>query len=95
MPFLLPLLYQIGLGYTPVQSGLLIMPQPLAAMCLKMLMPRILNRFGYRRVLIFNTAAMGLVIMSFMSVGPGTPAAAIVAHGDSYSALSRRCSTRA
>ena len=41
MPFLLPLLYQIGLGYTPVQSGLLIAPQPLAAMSLKMLMPRI------------------------------------------------------
>jgi EmrB/QacA subfamily drug resistance transporter len=81
MPFLLPLLYQIGLGYTPVQSGLLIMPQPLAAMGLKILMPRILNRFGYRQVLIVNTAAMGLVIMAFMLVAPGTPAAAIVAMG--------------
>jgi EmrB/QacA subfamily drug resistance transporter len=28
MPFLLPLLYQIGLGYTPVRSGLLIAPSP-------------------------------------------------------------------
>ena len=27
VPFLLPLLYQVGLGFTPVQSGLLIMPQ--------------------------------------------------------------------
>src|SRR6266700_6232445 len=33
-PFLLPLLYQVGLGFTPVQSGLLIMPQSLAAMSL-------------------------------------------------------------
>jgi len=40
MPFLLPLLYQVGLGYTPVQSGLLIMPQFLAAISLK---------FTYRR----------------------------------------------
>ncbi len=35
VPFLLPLLYQVGLGYTAVQSGLLIMPQAVASMCLK------------------------------------------------------------
>ncbi len=46
MPFLLPLLYQVGLGYTPVQSGFLIMPQALAAMTLKMSMPLVLTRFG-------------------------------------------------
>jgi EmrB/QacA subfamily drug resistance transporter len=78
MPFLLPLLYQIGLGYTPVQSGLLIMPQPLAAMSLKMLMPHILSRFGYRQVLIVNTVVMGAVIMLFMTVSPGSPVAQIV-----------------
>lgn len=78
IPFLLPLLYQIGLGYTPVQSGLLIMPQPLAAMGLKFLMPRILNRFGYRRVLVINTVAIGLVIILFMTIRAGTPVAAIV-----------------
>jgi hypothetical protein len=27
VPFLLPLLYQVGLGFTPIQSGLLIMPK--------------------------------------------------------------------
>ncbi len=81
MPFLLPLLYQIGLGYTPVQSGLLIVPQPLAAMSLKMLMPRILARFGYRRVLLANTLAIGSVIVLFMTVAPGSPAAQIVAIG--------------
>ena len=78
MPFLLPLLYQIGLGFTPVQSGLLIMPKPIAAMSLKMLMPRILNRFGYRKVLVSNTAAMGATIILFMTVVPGTPVALIV-----------------
>jgi EmrB/QacA subfamily drug resistance transporter len=81
MPFLLPLLYQIGLGYTPVQSGLLIMPQPLAAMSLKMLMPRILTRFGYRNVLLCNTVAIGVITILFMTVSPGIPAAAIVAMG--------------
>jgi EmrB/QacA subfamily drug resistance transporter len=79
MPFLLPLLYQIGLGFSPVQSGLMIMPQPLAAMGLKMLMPRILTKFGYRRVLMANTLAIGVLILAFMAVGPGTPVIAIVA----------------
>ena len=32
VPFLFPLLYQVGLGYTPIQSGLLMMPQAIAAM---------------------------------------------------------------
>ncbi|HEY5226981.1 MAG TPA: DHA2 family efflux MFS transporter permease subunit [Opitutaceae bacterium] len=79
LPFILPLLYQIGLGFTPVQSGMLIMPQPLAAMSLKVFMPRILARFGYRRVLLFNTVSIGAVIMLFMGVGAATPVAYIVA----------------
>jgi EmrB/QacA subfamily drug resistance transporter len=78
MPFLLPLLYQIGLGYTPVQSGLLIAPQPLAAMSLKFFMPGILARFGYRRVLLTNTIAIGLLIMLFMTLVKGIPVVLIV-----------------
>ncbi len=77
-PFLLPLLYQLGLGYSPIQSGLLIMPQPLAAMSLKMLMPRILSRFGYRTVLLVNTVAIGTVIILFMTVSAGSPVIQIV-----------------
>ena len=59
VPFLLPLLYQMGLGFTPIQSGLLIMPQAMAAMSTKFLMPRILTRVGYRGVLISNTVILG------------------------------------
>jgi EmrB/QacA subfamily drug resistance transporter len=73
MPFLLPLLYQVGLGYTPVQSGFLIMPQALAAMSLKMAMPLVLTRFGYRRVLIYNTVIIGVILVLFATIGPGTP----------------------
>jgi EmrB/QacA subfamily drug resistance transporter len=78
MPFLLPLLYQVGLGYTPVQSGFLIMPQALAAMSLKMSMPLVLTRFGYRRVLIYNTVIIGLILILFSTIGPGTPVWLIV-----------------
>jgi MFS family permease len=78
IPFLLPLLYQVGLGFTPIQSGLLIMPQAFAAMSLKLTMPLILKRFGYRRVLISNTILLGLMIMLFATINLDTPAWLIV-----------------
>ena len=81
MPFLLPLLYQVGLGYTPVQAALLIIPQPLAAMSLKMTVPAILQRFGYRRVLLWNTMCMGALIALFSLIGPATPVWQILLQG--------------
>jgi len=79
IPFLFPLLYQVGLGYTPIQSGLLMMPQAFAAMSLKMTMPRILAQFGYRSVLVGNTVMLGLLIMLFATIGSATPVWLIVA----------------
>jgi EmrB/QacA subfamily drug resistance transporter len=73
VPFLLPLLYQIGLGLTPIQSGLLIMPQALAAMSTKFLMRRVLTRVGYRSVLISNTVMLGLLLLLFATIGLHTP----------------------
>jgi len=73
VPFLFPLLYQVGLDYTPVQSGLLLMPQALAAIGLKVLTPRILARLGYRTVLVTNTVMLGLLIGLFASIGAATP----------------------
>jgi EmrB/QacA subfamily drug resistance transporter len=74
LPFLLPLLYQVGLGYTAIQSGLMIMPQALAAMSLKLTLSRILKKFGYRRVLISNTVMLGVMLMLFSTIDVGTPA---------------------
>src|ERR1035438_8546401 len=79
IPFILPLLYQVGLGLSPIQSGLLMMPQAIAAMSLKMTMPRILARFGYRAVLISNTVILGLLIALFSTIGRATPVWIIVA----------------
>jgi EmrB/QacA subfamily drug resistance transporter len=79
IPFLLPLLYQVGLGFTPIQSGLLIMPQAFAAMSLKLTMPLILKKFGYRRVLIANTILLGMLIFLFSTIDVTTPAWVIVA----------------
>ncbi len=79
MPFLLPLLYQVGLGYTPIQSGLLILPQSLSALLLKLSIPHILSRFGFHAVLLLNTIVLGGLIMLFVTVQPGVPVVVIVA----------------
>jgi Major Facilitator Superfamily len=73
VPFLLPLLYQVGLGYTPVQAALFIIPQPIAAMSLKISLPYILAKLGYRRLLLINSTAMGSLIILFATIGPTTP----------------------
>jgi EmrB/QacA subfamily drug resistance transporter len=88
MPFLLPLLYQVGLGFSPVQSGLLIMPQSIAAMSLKMTMPKILTRFGYRQVLLTNTVLLGATMALFATIGPRTLIASIVLQAFAFGFLS-------
>jgi EmrB/QacA subfamily drug resistance transporter len=87
VPFLLPLLYQVGLGYTPIQSGLLIVPQAMAALCTKFVLPRILGRLGYRMVLISNTVIIGMILMLFATIGRGTPAWLIVVQAACFGAF--------
>ena len=81
LPFLLPLLYQLGLKLAPWQSGLLMMPTAAAAMGMKLIAPKVLARFGYRQVLMFNTICIGLTIGLFSLVGPSTPWYAIAGIG--------------
>ena len=73
VPFLLPLLYQTGLGYTAIQSGLLIMPQAFGAMCIKAVMRRLLALIGYRGVLVSNTVIIGVLLGLFTTIKQGTP----------------------
>jgi len=78
LPFLLPLLYQLGLGLPAWQSGLLMMPSAAAAMGMKLIAPKVLARFGYRQVLVVNTLCIGVTIALFGQIGPSTPLALIV-----------------
>ena len=78
MPFLLPLLYQVGFGMPAWESGLLMMPGAIAAMGMKTLCPAILKRFGYRRVLIVNTVTGGIITGLFALIGAETPLVFIV-----------------
>jgi len=81
MPFLLPLLFQIGLGFPAWQAGLLMMPQVVAAIVMKLVANRVLAIWGHRQVLIANTVCFGLMIAGFSLVGPGVPVSVILALG--------------
>jgi MFS family permease len=79
MPFLLPLLYQIGLGYPAWQAGLLTVPTALAAMGMKVISRPLLKRFGHRTILLSNTVLLGLTMMVFTQIDATVPLVAILA----------------
>src|SRR5437660_12914341 len=54
MPFLLPLLLQLGFNLTAFQSGLITLSNVVGAMGMKTVIPFILRRYGFRRVLVVN-----------------------------------------
>ncbi|WP_395681992.1 multidrug transporter subunit MdtD [Dokdonella sp.] len=74
MPFLIPLLLQVGLGHTPMQAGMMMIPVALAGMASKRMIVPIVKRFGYRRVLLVNTLLVGAAMASFALIGPQQPA---------------------
>ena len=81
LPFLLPLLFQLGLGLPAWKSGLLMMPMAAAAMGMKLISVRILGYFGYRKVLIVNTLMIGVSISLFAWVTPATPIPLLIGLG--------------
>lgn len=68
LPFLTPLLLQLGMGYSPAQAGMSMIPLALAAMAMKPLAKPLIDRLGYRRILTFNTVLLGLLITSLALV---------------------------
>jgi len=77
-PFLLPLLYQLGLGLPAWQAGLLMMPLALAAISMKLISSKILVLLGYRRTLMLNTIMLGMAMMSFALITTTTSMVLIV-----------------
>ena len=73
MPFLLPLLQQIGLGFSPQLSGLLLIPVAIGIIFAKCFAYRILRKIGYKRFLIGNTLCVGLVLATFQTISLSTP----------------------
>lgn len=72
-PFLLPLMFQVGFGLDPFQSGLLTFAGAAGAIAMKFTAPRILRRFGFRAVLTANAAICALTIAASGLFTPATP----------------------
>ena len=78
MPFLLPLMLQLGFGYTPLQSGLITCVSIGGAMGMKLLARPILKRFGFRTTLI-TTAILGGGLMGAVGIyRPDSPIVIVV-----------------
>src|SRR5262249_51178071 len=73
MPYLIPLLLQVALGYSPMHAGMLMIPAALAGMYSKRIVVPLVQRFGYRGVLVGNTLLVGLAMSSFALVRAETP----------------------
>lgn len=63
--FLLPMFLQLGLGYSPFQSGLSLLPLAIGAILAKKIVPGLVKKFGYRTFLMTNTTLVGLGVASF------------------------------
>lgn len=78
MPFLLPLLFQVGLGMNAFVSGLLVLWYGAANLAIKPLTGPILRRFGFRTVLMVNMAINAAAIGACAVIGRATSVALIV-----------------
>ena len=78
IPFLLPLLLQIGFGLSPFESGSLTFAAAAGAMAMKFTASTILKRFGFRRVLIFNGVLSAAFLASYGLITAGTPHALLL-----------------
>jgi len=78
LPFLTPLLLQIGLGFSPSRAGMTMIPMALAAMVIKSLARPLLDLFGYRKLLVGNTLLLGAMIASLGLVDQNTPYALLL-----------------
>jgi EmrB/QacA subfamily drug resistance transporter len=78
MPFLLPLLLQLGFGLTAFQSGLITLSNVVGAMGMKTAVPFILRHFGFRRVLMVNALVSAALVAACATFTPGVSFAWIV-----------------
>jgi EmrB/QacA subfamily drug resistance transporter len=62
LPFLLPLLMQVGFGLSPFQSGMVTFGSAVGAMGMKTLAARIIRTFGFRNVMTVNAVASSVFL---------------------------------
>ncbi|WNW13054.1 multidrug transporter subunit MdtD [Pseudomonas sp. DTU_2021_1001937_2_SI_NGA_ILE_001] len=73
LPFLMPLLLQVALGYSPSQAGMSMLPLAAAGMFAKTIARWLIDALGYRIILTGNTLLLGLLLASLALVDAQTP----------------------
>ena len=79
IPFLLPLMLQVGFGLNAFQSGAITFISSAGSMAMKITAPPILRRFGFKRVLIWNAIISSPILGYYGFFTPQTPVAAMMA----------------
>ena len=73
IPFLLPLMLQLGFGFSPFESGLLTCSTAMGAIGMKTIVAKVLQRFGFRRVLVLNSILAGCSVAVYALFRADTP----------------------
>ena len=73
LPFLMPLMLQVGFGLTPLNSGLITFASALGAMSNKTVVTLIIRNLGFRNVLIGNTVISSSFLFAYSLFRPSTP----------------------
>lgn len=73
LPFLLPLMLQIGFGLSALHSGLLTFASAAGAMLMKTSAVRILRTFGFRIVLVGDAVLSAAFLIGYSMFRPSTP----------------------
>jgi EmrB/QacA subfamily drug resistance transporter len=73
LPFLMPLMLQVGFGLTPLNSGLITFASALGAMSNKTVVTLIIRNLGFRNVLIANTVVSSSFLFAYSFFRPTTP----------------------
>ena len=79
IPFLLPLMFQVGFGLDAFHSGLLVLALFLGNIGIKPMTSAVLRRFGFRRTLIGNGVLAALAILALTLIAASTPLPSTVA----------------
>ncbi|MDR3522681.1 MAG: MFS transporter [Acetobacteraceae bacterium] len=78
MPFLLPLMFQLGFGMKATDAGLLVLALFLGNIGIKPLTSTILRRFGFRRTMIGNGLLQAATMLACATFTPATPVPVIL-----------------
>lgn len=73
VPFLTPLMFQIGFGLTAFQSGSLLMASMIGSLAMKPATVWITQKFSFRNVLVTNTILLSLSSFAMVLLFPNTP----------------------